>query len=775
MIKDKQIKLIIGSLLHDIGKVVYRSGDGRNHSQSGYDYLKSEIKISDENILNCVRYHHSTSLRSAPVSENDSCYITYYADNIASFVDRRSAENGEEGFDKTVPLDSVFNILNGNSGHSHYAMQVLNPEKEINYPTNEKIQMKDYFYKEVVDNITENLKAISIDEEYLNSLLSVLEANLSYIPSSTSKRELADISLYDHLKITAAISSCVEQYLTAENETDYRKCLYVEAEKFYEKKMFLLYSMDISGIQNFIYTVGEKGVLKGLRARSFYLEILMEHIIDELLVKASLSRANLIYSGGGHCYMLLPNTEDMIQLLKEYEIQLNYWLMDNFDIALYVACGYAKASANDLRNIPQGSYSQLYLDASKMISKKKSHRYGAEILRKLNGKKNEEKRECKVCHQLAELTDDKCSLCISLEKMSGEILKGDFFTIVCEKEKDALPLPGGCYLIADTEQSLRKRMEKDSYVRCYTKNKIYTGKHVTTKLWVGDYTAGGTFEELTEQSKGIKRIGVLRADVDNLGQTFVYGFCRQDGTDKYVTLSRTATLSRQLSLFFKFYINQILENGTKNILTESQKRKVTIVYSGGDDVFLVGAWNEVIASFIDLKNALERFTQGTLTISGGVGIYHHKYPLNVIAKEVAILEDDSKGVEGKNAVTLFNSEHSYSWDIFQKKILLEKLVVLDKYFKQTQQHGMSFLYNLLKLLISQNEKINIARYVYLLSRMEPQGHENKDDRGAYREFSKKMLEWSKKTEERQELITALFLYVYLNRNGGEDLDEINRG
>lgn len=28
---DEKIKLIIGSLLHDIGKVVYREGDDRNH------------------------------------------------------------------------------------------------------------------------------------------------------------------------------------------------------------------------------------------------------------------------------------------------------------------------------------------------------------------------------------------------------------------------------------------------------------------------------------------------------------------------------------------------------------------------------------------------------------------------------------------------------------------------------------------------------------------------------------------------------------------------
>lgn len=45
MLTDRQIKLVVGSLLHDIGKVVYRSGDGRNHSTSGYDFLKNEAKL----------------------------------------------------------------------------------------------------------------------------------------------------------------------------------------------------------------------------------------------------------------------------------------------------------------------------------------------------------------------------------------------------------------------------------------------------------------------------------------------------------------------------------------------------------------------------------------------------------------------------------------------------------------------------------------------------------------------------------------------------------
>ena len=38
---DRKAKVVIGGLLHDIGKVVYRQGgDRRNHSISGYDYLK---------------------------------------------------------------------------------------------------------------------------------------------------------------------------------------------------------------------------------------------------------------------------------------------------------------------------------------------------------------------------------------------------------------------------------------------------------------------------------------------------------------------------------------------------------------------------------------------------------------------------------------------------------------------------------------------------------------------------------------------------------------
>ena len=766
MLTDRQIKLVVGSLLHDIGKVVYRSGDGRNHSTSGYDFLKNEAKIEDAELLNCVRYHHGKYLKNAQIAADDLAYITYYADNVAAFTDRREASEQEDGFDKTIPLDSVFNILNGNHGKSHYAMQVLNPKEDINYPMETPVAMNEHFYKTVVDQITDNLLGIKLDEEYVNSLLSVLEANLTYIPSSTSKRELADISLFDHVKITAAVASCVEQYLAAQKEKNYREVLFENAKESYEKPMFLLYSMDISGIQNFIYSIGDKGALKGLRARSFYLEIMMEHIIDELLEKVSLSRTNLIYTGGGHCYMLLPNTSEVLEILESYEKQVNQWLLETFDISLYIACGYAVASANHLRNVPEGSYSELYQNISKMLSGKKTHRYSADVIRHLNRKAHDGERECSVCRRVAKLNEANqlCPICDALESMGRDMLHGDYFVILCKAKEHALPLPGDRYLTVEYERKIKEVMKDDSYLRCYTKNNFYTGKLVTTKLWVGDYVAEGanTFGELAKKSEGIKKIAVLRADVDNLGTSFVYGF-RRGEDERYVTLSRTAALSRQLSLFFKGYINKILAQGTESVFAESGPRNVVIVYSGGDDVFLAGAWNEVIAAFMDLRKALETFTLGTLTISGGIGVYQDSYPIHVMAQETQVLEDCSKACDTKNAITIWNKDHCYPWPEFLEQVVAEKIGALQEYFGNNEERGMAFLYHLTELLRDYDTKINIARYVYLLSRMEPERESSTEVKNAYQKFSEKMYLWSQNPKDRKELLTAIYLYVYLNR------------
>ena len=192
---DEKVRLIMGSLLHDTGKVIYRQGDDRrNHSISGYDYLKEETNLTDSEILDCVRYHHASLLkRAVGLKENSLAYIVYLADNIAAFSDRRKKDESEDrGFERSLPLQSVFNILNGNHQEKYYHPGNMDPKNGINDPGDEKIPFSESFYTTVKVQITENLKGMDWNSEYLNSLLTVLEANLSYVPSSTSKEELAD-------------------------------------------------------------------------------------------------------------------------------------------------------------------------------------------------------------------------------------------------------------------------------------------------------------------------------------------------------------------------------------------------------------------------------------------------------------------------------------------------------------------------------------------------------------------------------------------------------
>ncbi|MCM1326310.1 MAG: type III-A CRISPR-associated protein Cas10/Csm1 [Bacteroidales bacterium] len=802
---DREVKLVLGALLHDIGKVIYRQGDDRRkHSQSGYDFLRDEVCTEqyDTDILNCVRYHHADAIKGANIENNALAYIVYIADNIASAADRRQNDSEDAGFETAMPLQSVFNILNQNNEDKCYEPKTLNPEEGINYPTSEKRKFDESFYTKIKANLMDNLSGLMWTQEYINSLLEVLEANLSYVPSSTAKHEMADISLYDHMKLTAAVSSCILEYLDEQQETDYKDRLYIKGKDFYAENAFLLYSMDISGIQDFIYTITSQNAFKTLRVRSFYLEIMMEHMIDCLLQELHLSRANLIYCGGGHCYLLIANTVKSKEVVEQYMKQLNKWLLDTFQIFLYVAWGYAQCSADTLKNYPQGSYEQLFKEVSESLSKRKSSRYSVQDIKMLNAGRHEDySRECKVCKRISKVSEDGlCTICSAIEGFSKNILKDSFFTVTLNKSETALPLPGGYYLISDNEDSLKAKMEQDNdFVRAYSKNAMYTGRHIATKLWVGDYAAKNargtisTLGEYADASEGIERIGVLRADVDNLGQAFVSGFANPKNQNRYVTLSRTATLSRQLSLFFKCHINKMLAEGSYAINGNvKHKRNAAICYSGGDDLFIVGAWNEIIEIAIDLRRNFERYTQGTLTLSAGIGIYAPGYPISAIADEVADMEESSKALPGKNAVTIFPdgsrhgivnetgkekviSDGTYSWQEFEQEVLGEKYRHIYEFFETSEDRGKNFLYHLLELirLRSEEDKIHFARYVYLLSRLEPDKNAPPEQKAAYKEFSLKMYQWyqgANAEADCRHLKTAMNLYAYLKRDKEESAD-----
>lgn len=768
----KQVQIVLGGLLHDVGKVVHRHSDGRRHCESGYDFIK-EQGIDDEEILAQIRFHHSRELKNAQIAADSLAYITYWADNVAAGADRRPKDDGDISgsiFEKNVPLSSIFNILNGNNQSFSYPMAEIYDSGEANYPQETAAPYSEITYSRIIENLKDGIKAIEFKNEYVNSLLSVMEANLSFVPSSTDTTQLLDISLYDHVKLTAAIGSCIYEYLRENNITDYRESLYQNASKTYKEEAFLMLSLDISGIQSFIYEVDSKDALKTLRAKSFYLELLLENIIDELLEAVGVSRANLIYSGGGHAYVLLPNTISCKTTIKEFSTELKKWFIDNFETDLYIAMGYAECSAEALKDNPKGAYSDIFKTMSRNISENKLSRYTAEEIIALNSRvKKETTRECRVCGNTERLVEDNlCAMCSSFINMSGKILDESFISVVSkESEEPCGRLPFGRYMVIESEKALRSRIEAgDGFVRAYSKNKMFTGYNVSTRLWVGDYCYGRSFEELAHSAKGIKRLGVLRADVDNLGQAFVKGFEGSNGDRQYVGLSRSATFSRKMSMFFKLHINYILGSGSYSLEGKLKypARNALIVYSGGDDLFIVGPWNEIIEAAVDINDALQKFSQQTLSISAGIGLFPEKFPVKSMAAQAGALEDYSKALDGKNAVTLFDRTGRYKWNEFKDEVIGEKFHAINEYFSNTPEKGNSMMYKMMNYIRHSDEKINLARFAYLLGRIEPARDADEQTKALYRRFAMKMYKWiSDGGKDKDQIITAIYIYVYLNR------------
>ncbi|RGQ86022.1 type III-A CRISPR-associated protein Cas10/Csm1 [Megamonas rupellensis] len=827
--KEKEI-LIKGALLHDIGKVCYRAMNKRiNHSKLGGDFLEQYLKSNEETerLLNCVRYHHKDYLQKAKLDKNDLAYIVYEADNIASGMDRRENEGEEKGFDPKLNLDSIFSVF-----YSDKKIQVANKypliykdiNKAFNYPRKDISLATNSNYEALLNKIKSHFITKDINQISINQLLQIIEEGFSYVPSSTNRAEVCDISLYVHSKITSAVASCMKLYFDEQQIQDYKKYCFNSGSKiFRNEKIYLLVSGDISGIQDFIYTIPSKGALKTLRGRSLYIDLLLEEFIDEYLEQIGLSRANVLYSGGGHFYILAPNIEDTKKAIDKLQAKMNRWLMENIGINLYLAIGMAECSANNLmKSEAQGN---LFAIVNKKLKDDKTIRYSKdedflEYIFNVEKEKDTAKKECNICHNLVDKlwkynSDEEiaCEFCLNLYKLGQDILTQDLVFVISEEKIDGgIKIFGkdkDLYMYAVNIEDID--MFKGKILRIYSKNNLLEND-LAIRLYLADYSAKNendevmTFDDLAKSSckidKGIKRLGVLRLDVDDLGIAFSSGFVSDkdkiEDNLRYATLSRYADLSKDISMFFKVAINKIcagdltggvdFEEKAFNIfgIAKAPKRKVNIIYAGGDDLFLVGAWDEVLEVAIDINRAFKQFTNGKLTLSAGMAMFSPTYPISKMAEIAGLLVQMSKSKKDKNSIALFGMEtnlkangqleckHIYTWEDFEMKVCKEKMNYLlarlsfdgDKFNKLSV--GKSLIYRLMDLIqLADEDKLNIARFAYVLARMQPKQDKDEQKRKVYEDFVSKMYQWINNNEDKKQLATALNLLVYYLRDKKE--------
>ena len=508
---------------------------------------------------------------------------------------------------------------------------------------------------------------------------------------------------------------------------------------------------------------------------------------------------------------------------------------------LYLALGSATATAAELIQ----SQRTLFRKVSQSVGEAKAKRYSERHLTDLfnpNSTYNtvlHGERECSICHtSTATLspygkdTDaEACPICNGLYRLGEQIVdsrdtvfvlaslntsdnsesipKVEVYVNNLNSDADNLKL----YLYVVPEASLQKFETSHDIFRIYSKNTAKTGHNVFNRIWLADYVARKDngqvyeFEELAASSglgddKGIKRLGVLRADVDNLGAAFIGGFI-SEGSDKfkYGTLSRYADLSRDLAMFFKVAVNKMAQGDVQGFgrsvtpftIWANKKvttRKIHVIYSGGDDVFLVGAWDELLELAIDIREKLAEVTDNKITMSAGLALFSSSYPISQMAAITGLLESVAKDNEGKDSIALFGFEtnknangeericrHVYKWEELIDNVIEDKLYTLDQLFvipgindaqSSKLKLGKGLIYKLMELLQGilndkvQGKHINVARILYLLARLEPK--KNNPTYESYKNFVTAIHRWIQTEEDCKALLTACNLIVYYMRD-----------
>ena len=208
----------------------------------------------------------------------------------------------------------------------------------------------------------------------------------------------------------------------------------------------------------------------------------------------------------------------------------------------------------------------------------------------------------------------------------------------------------------------------------------------------------------SDKFKGIEALGILKADVDNLGLLFACGLPKEKQT-----LSRLATLSRQLNYFFTVFLPYKLK-------TSDEFKDIYTVFAGGDDLFLIGPWNRIIDFADFLYGTFSNYVCNNpdITISAGISINKPGEPVTTIAERAEEALEQSK-FSGRNRITLF--EETVTWDDFKDLSNIKKQ--LHEWLDTGKiNKAMLFRFNELLEMAKQEKEIRDSKFNIQMKDME---------------------------------------------------------
>lgn len=453
---------------------------------------------------------------------------------------------------------------------------------------------------------------------------------------------------------------------------------------------YLLVKGDLTGIQEYIYhniqpkkTGGLSNLTKRLRARSVLVSLLTDFVANVILRELGLSSWHLLFAGGGHFNLLLP--DDRGADLDKLASQINAALRHQFGERLELIVAHNKYSRSDLESRASKCFAEV--NAKRDQLKHRQHRGGLSALffveKMDNSKEKREERdkwERKIGgafpkqHFLLEITS-KSRLQRDDHEHKGDIVLAEFdlsqrHTLLAVESLNDMDENSAYRFLADNKAAgissalilalndtdfLPKEDWKTSFSFPVSFGFRFLGKNapVDDEGRILDFSELAGKDKNNPKSDGFVRLGSLMLDVDNLGLIFSHGISN-------ATLPQIITLSREMNYFFTAHFNR-----------RAEEKQVYVVYSGGDDAFAVGKWDKLMHFAKTLREDFQKFISYAenknqdVHFSAGIFMSNPHYPVGRFYRDTKGLQDRAKDVASKNSVDVF--DYTLNWDSYCDK------------------------------------------------------------------------------------------------------------
>ena len=676
----KLIDVAYGALLHDIGKfyqrtyeksdlskrelettIYHKNGNYYSHLHSGYTsrFLNKYLEMNNEFEKLTSEHHH--------IDESEHFLnIIKKADQIASAIDRQDELKDNEAENKkgsfiTARLYSVLSEVHFGKEKNDNSIFSLSTRDQMNIPDanfvrkslKESVDEYKILFDEFADEIEKNIYLKKrVNFIAYNYMYNLLNKYLVTVPASTYGGVKSAVSLFDHLKISSAIASCLYD----------KTC--------YDQEMFYMLEIDVSGIQSFIYQVVEgsgtkPGLSKALRGRSILVGLITNAISYAFLNEFGLTVSNILFNTGGGSMILLPYNQSIEKRVMDLSKKIRKSLFDFFQTDITFVNAMLPVNKKELETFQTDKAIEL----KSLLGRNKMRKY-QDIIDDADFffDKIDFNSKCNTCGRVSK--SEQCFICKMVEKISQIYTKNESFGIVYDFNKtidikniETLDL-GFVRLLFINDKSYLIDDEISWYVDSINNfgfgNEIMTANDVPLDKDSNTILSFEKILKLTPEEYGDKKLAILKMDVDNLGGIFAFGLKASDEPRVQRSISKYVTMSRLMEFFFGHEIKNICREVSLKI-NENIDDKVKngtmfyINYAGGDDLVIIGSAYSIVELALEIHKRFTEFTNNkNITISGGINFQNDKKPIRFgvqMAEEALSMSKDGD----KNAITLLNT------------------------------------------------------------------------------------------------------------------------